>query len=109
MHRLEGQWEKIYFNLLMLHVDDKLFTTNDTKHLLETNHMLFSHFDMWDHGQGSYVLGIQILSDTSNSILGLSQETYINCVLRRSNMQSCSPRKAPIVKGDKLSKSQYPP
>ena len=33
--------------LLMLYVDDKLFKTNDTKHLLETNHMLFSHFDMW--------------------------------------------------------------
>ena len=34
--------------------------------------------------------------------LGLSQETYINKVLKRFNMKDCSPSVAPIVKGDKL-------
>jgi hypothetical protein len=44
--------------LLMLFVDDKLLAANDNKNLLETNHILFSHFDMWDFGERSYVLGI---------------------------------------------------
>lgn len=53
-------------------------------------------------------MGIQILRDRPNGVLGLSQKTYIERVLKRFNMQSCSPGKAPIVNDDKLSKSQCP-
>jgi hypothetical protein len=66
------------------------------------------HFDMKDLGEALYVLGIQILHDRTNGILGLSQKTYIEKILSRFNMQSCSIGKAPIVKSDKLSKSQCP-
>ena len=37
-------------------------------------------------------------------MLGLSQKGYIDRVLKRFNMQSCSSGIAPILKGDKLSK-----
>ncbi|KAL5542842.1 hypothetical protein UlMin_010552 [Ulmus minor] len=63
---------------------------------------------MKDLGDASYVLGIQIMRDRSNGILRLSQKTYIEKVLKRFNMHSCTPGKAPIVKGDKLSKAQCP-
>ena len=41
-------------------------------------------------------------------MLRLSQKTYIDCVLKRFYIQSCYPRKASIVKGDKFSKDQCP-
>ena len=70
--------------------------------------MLNNHFDMKDLGDAFFVLGIQIHRDMSKGILGLSQRGYIEKVLKRFNMHSCSSCVAPIQKGDKLSKSQCP-
>ena len=39
---------------LVLYVDDILLATN---YLVETKQLLFSHFDMNDLGEASYVLG----------------------------------------------------
>ena len=63
---------------------------------------------MEDLGEASYVLGMQILCDKANGVLILSQKMYIDRVLKRFNMQSCSLKKAPIVKGDKFSRGQCP-
>ena len=43
---------------LVLYVDDILLAANDTDLLVETNQLLFSHFDMKDLWETSYVLGI---------------------------------------------------
>ena len=93
---------------LILYVDDILLSTNNTDLLVETKQLLFSHFDMKDHREATYVLGIQILHNRSSGILRLSQQTYIERILKMFNMQSCSSSKAPIVKGDRFSKSQCP-
>ena len=58
---------------LVLYVDNILLAANDTDMLVETKQLLFSHFDMKDLGEASYVLGIQILRDKPNDILRLSQ------------------------------------
>ncbi|KAH9714963.1 Integrase catalytic domain-containing protein [Citrus sinensis] len=94
--------------ILVLYVDDILLAANDTNLLLEIKQMLSCSFDMKDLGEAHYVLGIEILRDRSRGILGLSQKTYIDRVLKRFNLQSCAPGKAPISKGDKISKSQCP-
>ena len=83
--------------ILVLYVDDILLTTNDTDMLVETKQLLFSHFDMKDLGEASYVLGIQILRDRPSGILRLSQQTYIECILKRFNMQSRSSGKALMI------------
>ncbi|RVW47612.1 Retrovirus-related Pol polyprotein from transposon TNT 1-94 [Vitis vinifera] len=70
--------------------------------------MLSTHFDMKDHGEASYVLGIKILRDRANGVLKLSQRAYIEKILKRFNMHNCKSTKAPIVKGDKFSKAQCP-
>ena len=59
---------------------------------------------MKDLGEASYVLGIQILCDRPSDILRLSQQMYIERILKRFNMQSCFSGKTPIVKGDKFFK-----
>ena len=62
---------------LVLYVDDILLESNDSNLLIETKHMLSTHFDMKDLGETSYVLGIKILRDRANGVLKLSQRTYI--------------------------------
>ena len=93
---------------LVLYVDDILIAANDTNLLVETKQLLFSHFDMKDLGEASYVLGIQILSDRPSGIMRLSQQTYIERILKRFNMQTCSFGKTSIIKGDRFSKGQCP-
>ena len=46
---------------LVLYVDDILLAANDTDMLVETKQLLFSHFDMKDLRETSYVLDIQLL------------------------------------------------
>ena len=93
---------------LVLYVDDILLASNDPDLLIETKHMLSTHFDMKDLGEASYVLGIKILRDRANGVLKLSQRAYIERILKRFNMQNCKSTRAPIVKGDKFSKAQCP-
>ena len=88
---------------LVLYVDEILLATNDKGTMHEVKQFLSKNFDMKDMGETSYVIGIKIHRDRSRSILGLSQETYINKVLERFRMKDCSPSVAPIMKGDKLS------
>lgn len=71
---------------LVLCVADILLTSNDTNLLTDTKHFLFGHFGMKDHSEASYLLGIQILRDGTNSVLRLFQKTYTNRVLKRFNM-----------------------
>ena len=75
---------------LVLYVDDILLTTNGTDLLIETKKLLFSHFDMKDLREASYVFGIQILRNRPSGIMRLSQHTYNELILKRFNMQSCS-------------------
>ena len=93
---------------LVLYIDDILLATNDIDLLVETNQLLFSHFDIKDLGEASYVLEIQILHDRPSGIMRLSQHMYIDHILKMFNMQSCSSSKTPIVKGDRFSKGQCP-
>lgn len=70
--------------------------------------MLSNHFDMKNLSDAFVVLGNQIFRDRSHGVLGLSQKGYIERILERFNMQSCSPCNVPVQKGDKLSKSECP-
>ena len=55
-----------------------------------------------------YILGVKISRDHSKRLLSLSQETYINKVLERFNMQNCKPLGNLIAKGETLSKRMCP-
>ena len=89
-------------------MDDILLASSDINLLLETKKFLSCKFDMKNLGEASYVLGIEIHRDRSNGILGLSQKTYIEKVLKKYNMHKCSASPAPIVKGYKFGTFQCP-
>jgi hypothetical protein len=63
---------------------------------------------MKDLDDASYVLGIEIHRDRRNEVLGLSQKSYIENVLKKFNIHKCNLTPAPIVKGVKFGKFQCP-
>jgi len=96
------------FTFFILYVDDILFATNDLGLLSGTKKFLFNNFEMKDISVAYYVIGIEIFRDRSQGLLGLSQKTYINKVLKRFRMDKCSTSPVPIQKGDKFSLMQCP-
>ena len=103
-HKFSGS-KQIY---LVLYVDDILLATNDIGMLHETKRFLSKKFEMKDLGDASFVLGIQIHRDRSRGILGLSQKSYIEKILKRFDMHDCKPGDTLVAKGDKFSLSQCP-
>ena len=64
-------------------MDDILLATNDMGTLYKVKQFLLKNFDMKDMGEASYVIGMKIQRERSRGILSLSQETYINKLLKR--------------------------
>ncbi|KAL6178306.1 hypothetical protein ACLB2K_049824 [Fragaria x ananassa] len=96
------------FIVLVLYVDDIMLASTDMKLLLETKSFLSQSFEMKDLGEASFVLGIKITRDRKRGLLGISQESYIDKVLRRFSMENYSGGDLPMSKGDKFNKSQCP-
>ena len=63
---------------------------------------------MKDLGEAAYILGIKIYRDRSRRLIGLSQDTYIDKVLKWFNMEEAKKRFLPMSHGIHLSKSQCP-
>ena len=54
------------------------------------------------------MIGISILRNRSQGLLGLSQKAYIEKVLEKFNMNKCSASIVPLQKRDKFSLMQCP-
>ncbi|KAL0299863.1 UNVERIFIED_CONTAM: Secreted RxLR effector protein [Sesamum calycinum] len=59
-----------------------------------------------DMGEASYILGIKIYRDRSRKMLGLTQSSYIEKVLKRFKMENSKRGFLPMRHGIKLSKKQ---
>ena len=93
---------------LVLYVDDILLIGNDVPMLNGVKSSLMKIFSMKDLGEAVYVLGIRIYRDRSERLIGLSQSTYIDKVLKRFGMEDSKKGFLPISHGIKLNKSQCP-
>ena len=63
---------------------------------------------MKDLGKASYILEMKIYRDRSKRLLGLSQSTYIDILLKRFNIDRFKKGYLPIGHGITLSKKDYP-
>ncbi|KAG8497203.1 hypothetical protein CXB51_008568 [Gossypium anomalum] len=61
-----------------------------------------------DLGEATYILGVKIYRDRSRRLLGLSQGTYIDKVLKRFNMEESKRGFLPMRHGISLSKEMCP-
>jgi hypothetical protein len=69
---------------------------------------IIKHFDMKNLDETSYVLCHKIHRDQNNGILGLSQQAYINKILKRYGIEKYKSGNTHVVKGDKFSLYQCP-
>jgi hypothetical protein len=93
---------------LILYVDDILLIGNDIPMLESIKTSLKNSFPMNDLGEAAYILGIKIYRDRSRRLIGLSQDTYIDKVLKRFNMEKAKKEFLPMSHGIHLSKTQCP-
>ncbi|KAL0289502.1 UNVERIFIED_CONTAM: Retrovirus-related Pol polyprotein from transposon TNT 1-94 [Sesamum radiatum] len=93
---------------LVLYVDDILLIGNDVKMLGDTKVWLSTQFSMKDLGEASYILGIKIIRDRSKRMLGMTQTSYVEKVLKRFKMENSKRGFLPVRHGVKLSKKQSP-
>ncbi|KAL0453673.1 UNVERIFIED_CONTAM: Retrovirus-related Pol polyprotein from transposon TNT 1-94 [Sesamum latifolium] len=93
---------------LVLYVDDILLIGNDVKMLGDTKAWLSTQFSMKDLGEASYILGIKIIRDRSKRMLGMTQTSYVQKVLKRFKMKNSKRGFLPVRHGVKLSKKQSP-
>ncbi|KAL0285078.1 UNVERIFIED_CONTAM: Retrovirus-related Pol polyprotein from transposon RE2 [Sesamum angustifolium] len=61
-----------------------------------------------DLGEASYILGIKIIRDRSKRILGITQNSYVEKVLKRFKIEHSKRGFLPMRHGVKLSKKQSP-
>jgi hypothetical protein len=67
--------------------------------LLQVKSWLSSTFDTKDTGETSYVIGVGILRDRKNKVLGLSHKAYLKSVLKQFSVKDCNPADVPMIKG----------
>ena len=73
---------------LILYVDDILLIGNDIELLESVKDYLNKSFSMKDLGEAAYILGIKIYRDRSKCLIGLSQSTYLEKVLKKFIMEN---------------------
>ena len=85
---------------LVLYVDDILLIGNNVPTLLNVKQWLGNCFSMKDLGEAEPILSIKIYRDRSKRLLGLSQEKYIDKVLKQFSMRT--PRKVSYLYNKEL-------
>ncbi|KAL0313377.1 UNVERIFIED_CONTAM: Retrovirus-related Pol polyprotein from transposon TNT 1-94 [Sesamum radiatum] len=93
---------------LVLYVNDILLIGNDFKMFRDIKAWLSTQFSMKDMDEASYILGIKIYRDRSRRMLGLTQSSSIEKVLKRFRMEYSKRGFLPMRHGIKLSKKQSP-
>ena len=79
------------FVALLLYVDDMLIVGKDAMKISQLKKELSKSFDMKDLGPAQQILGMRIIRDRKKRRLWLSQEKYVERVLKRFNMDKAKP------------------
>jgi hypothetical protein len=93
---------------LILYVDVILLIRNDVELLSSVKGYLNKCFSMKDLGEAAYILGIKIYRDRSRRLIGLSQSTYLDKILKKFRMDESKIGFLHMLPGKTLSKTQSP-
>ncbi|KAJ9545518.1 hypothetical protein OSB04_025225 [Centaurea solstitialis] len=88
--------------------NDILLIGNDVPTLQSVKSWLSKCFQMKDLGEAAYILGIKIYRNRSKRLIGLSQSTYIDKILKKFRMDESKKGFIPMQHGIVLSKTQCP-
>ncbi|GJS93669.1 hypothetical protein Tco_0800637 [Tanacetum coccineum] len=81
---------------------------NDIPTLKSLKDWLGKCFAMKDLGDATYILDIKIYKDRSKRLIGLSQDTYLDKILKRFKMENSKKGNLPLHHGIKISKDLCP-
>nr|GEV11285.1 hypothetical protein [Tanacetum cinerariifolium] len=93
---------------LVLYVDDTLLIGNDISMLESVKDWLGRCFAMKDLGDAANIFGIKIDRDRAKRLIGLSQDTYLDKILKRLRMENFKKRNLPLHHGINMSKDLCP-
>jgi hypothetical protein len=93
---------------LILYVDDILLIGNDIELLNSVKDYLNNNFSMKNLGEAAYILGIKIYRDRSRCLIGLSQSTYLDKILKKFRMDESNKGFLSMLQGKTLSQTQCP-
>ena len=102
----DGSKSKI---MLALWVDDAICATNDEVMYQEFLSELKQEYDLSDSGKLKWFLGCRVIQDLEQGTVRLVQDKYCGDVLRRFQMQDCSPVATPCEANLHLSATDSPP
>lgn len=94
--------------LVAIYVDDLIVATNNKKKWFQLKTELAKSFEMKDLGRLNFCLGIEFKQDPETKEITMSQQKYVQTVLKRFNMSDCKPVSTPLNIGLKLSKEMCP-
>ena len=77
-------------------MDDILLIGNYIEFLDSIKGYLNKSFSMKDLGEAAYILGIKIYRDRSRRLIGLSQSTYLDKVLKKFKMDQAKKGFLPV-------------
>ena len=77
---------------LILYVDDISLIGNDIEFLYSIKGYLNNNFSIKDLSEATYILGIRIYRDRSRRLIGLSQSTYLDKILKKFNVDQSKKR-----------------
>ncbi|GJS26394.1 retrotransposon protein, putative, ty1-copia subclass [Tanacetum coccineum] len=91
---------------LILYVDDIIIMGNHIPSLQSVKNYLGKCFSMKDLGEAAFILGIKIYRDRSKRLIGLSQNAYMDKILKRYKMDNSKRGTIPMQEILDLNKSQ---
>ena len=87
-------------------MNDILLIENDVEFSGKHKGVFERSFSKKDLGEAAYILGIKIYRDRSRRLIGLSQSTYLDKILKEFKKGSVKERVLACIQGIKLSKTQ---
>ena len=94
--------------MLFRSVDDMLIVGQDATKIINLKKDLSKFFDMKDLGPAQQILGMKIVRDRKARKLFLSQEEYVERVVKRFNMEKAKSVSTPLANHFKLSSKSCP-
>ena len=94
--------------IVLVYVDDMAIAGRNLLKIISFKKDLDKEFDITDLGDIQYILGLKVRRDRSKRIIYLSQSSYIESILNRFQMSSCTPVSTPMTTNHNLTSVSLP-
>ena len=95
---------KVFFVILALWVDDILLFSNNAEMLMKEKEQLGMRFVVTDQGEVHHILGMVVKRDRANKTMKISQQKFLEGILKKFKMENCKPVTTPAEPGRKFMK-----